>query len=902
MANFDADRNLLFGILALQIDFISPDQLVAGLNAWVLRKGDPLADVFEDQGVLSRSRRALLEPLVTEHLQTHGCDLRHELVEAAAEMSTRLLAAPMADPDLRAAMETITRPPSGSGPAGTGNATDHNGGRFPGPDAGGRYRIVRQHAKGGLGVVFLAHDTELNRQVALKEIQTHYADDLVSRARFLLEAEITGGLEHPGIVPVYGMGRYTDGRPYYAMRFIRGDSLKDAIEGFHEADQKPRRDSGERALELQKLLRRFLDVCEAVAYAHSRGVLHRDIKPGNVMVGLYGETLVVDWGLAKVVGRPEALAGTNDEITLRPFPSGGSSSTLPGSALGTPAYMSPEQAEGRLDDLSPASDVYSLGATLYCLLTGRAPFLDGNQALVLAHVAAGEFPRPRQVNPRVPAALEAVCRKAMALRPAQRYRTTMELAADIERWLADEPVSAYRAPLVQRIWRLVRRRPMAALVLPLFMVADFSVATYYQVSTRSYKFLMDHPEFMIFNGTIYALASCIYAGVILAQMTGALGAVLGVATFWSPIPALIRVKRGAIKGMVAGLLLSVPLTWFAYRYSTRLFLSPSFYDTPANEFLREAGRAVDAKKYWEAKSNFVHAIDLAPNDGELADVYAQRSRMWIGWRADYDAALADMSEAIRLRPRHSSYYLKRAAVFSERKDYDLAIRDLDDAIRLDPLDRKAYELRAQSRWLKKDFNGAIDEFGKMIRIESQDPRALAHIDWHVTLAHYINRGVAWERKTEYAKAIADYDQAILLARRDDPKLLKGWSWVSVAKAYRRRAWLLATCPDGTVRDGKRAVESATAACTIQKSKDSREDSRQFVVLAAAQAEAGEFDAASRSQATAIQLLKVRPVSYPRITDTWADDTDVVFQALDLHAMLKSYLERKAYRENQKPSE
>src|SRR5207245_1911041 len=143
----------------------------------------------------------------------------------------------------------------------------------------------------------------------LKEIQERHAAHPESRARFLLEARITGGLEHPGIVPVYGLGTYADGRPFYAMRFVQGDSLKEAVERFHR--EKATLPAGERTLRLRALLGRFVDVCNAVAYAHSRGVLHRDLKPGNVMLGKYGETLVVDWGLAKVVGQaePEAMEG-----------------------------------------------------------------------------------------------------------------------------------------------------------------------------------------------------------------------------------------------------------------------------------------------------------------------------------------------------------------------------------------------------------------------------------------------------------------------------------------------------------------------------------------------------------------------------------------------------------------
>ena len=177
---------------------------------------------------------------------------------------------------------------------------------------GRRFRILRPHARGGLGEVFVAQDEELHREVALKEIQERHADHPESRARFLLEAEITGGLEHPGIVPVYGLGQYADGRPFYAMRFIKGDSLKDAIERFHKEDAR-RRAASERSLELRKLLGRFVDVCDAIAYAHSRGVLHRDLKPGNVMLGKYGETLVVDWGLAKPVGGPADKDGEAEE-------------------------------------------------------------------------------------------------------------------------------------------------------------------------------------------------------------------------------------------------------------------------------------------------------------------------------------------------------------------------------------------------------------------------------------------------------------------------------------------------------------------------------------------------------------------------------------------------------------
>jgi serine/threonine protein kinase/tetratricopeptide (TPR) repeat protein len=453
MAAIAADRNLLFGLLALQNGLIDQVHLVAAFQAWTLDKARGLADHLVAHGDLDSEQCALLEALVAQHLKKHG-DAEKSLAAIPAGRSTRESLARLGEPDLGALIAQLSpgstlaeaEDPDRTSSYSVGTATSD----------GQRFRVLRPHAQGGLGAVFVALDTELHREVALKQILEQHADDPADRQRFLLEAEITGGLEHPGIIPVYGLGTYGDGRPYYAMRFIRGDSLKQAIEHFH-ADPALQTDPGRRSLELRKLLRRFLDVCNAMDYAHSRGVLHRDIKPGNVLAGEYGETLTVDWGLAKATGRSDPSSG---ERTLKPSSATGSAETLPGSALGTPAYMSPEQAAGNLDQLGPRSDVYSLGATLYCLLTGRPPFA-GDAVEVIPAVQKGEFPPPRAIDPAIDRALEAICLKAMALRSEDRYGSCRGLAEDIERWMADEPVSSWREPWSRRARRWARRHRQA---------------------------------------------------------------------------------------------------------------------------------------------------------------------------------------------------------------------------------------------------------------------------------------------------------------------------------------------------------------------------------------------------------------------------------------------------------
>ena len=318
------------------------------------------------------------------------------------------------------------------------------------------FRDLEFHAAGGLGEVFMALGEDLNRKVALKFLKKWRASDAESRRRFLMEAEITGRLEHPGIVPVYSLGQDNEGHPCYAMRFIRGETLEEEIHRFHESGGGP----SERSPGLRLLVKRLVSVCNAIAYAHSRGVLHRDIKPKNVMLDKYDETLVVDWGLARPFNRNEDARRSGEE-TLAPSSGTEGSGTPTIGPVGTPAYMSPEQAENDWEKLGPASDVYCLGTTLYAVLTGRAPFSGQSIGEVLEDVRRGNYTPPRQVNRAVPRPLDAICRKAMSLNPSDRYASALDLADDLDRWIADEPVSAYREPWHVRLARWGRRHRTA---------------------------------------------------------------------------------------------------------------------------------------------------------------------------------------------------------------------------------------------------------------------------------------------------------------------------------------------------------------------------------------------------------------------------------------------------------
>ena len=467
MDSRSADWHLLFGLLALQNGLISRGQLVSAFAKWTSDKSVALDEWLVADGAIDPQRRDILKQMVEFHVQNHGGDAQKSLMTLRGSdlPAAREDLEQLNDSDLHKSMAAIPdRDVFATAPPTVGIPTS----------SGGRFRILRPlpGAHGGMGEISVAKDEELGRQVALKQILSDKADHTVYRQKFQVEAEITGNLEHPGIVPVYGLGAGPDGRPYYAMRLVHGDNLSAKIQQFHERREDQR--ANYNSVEFHGLVDRLIDVAQAICYAHSRGVLHRDLKPGNILVGEYGETLVIDWGLARL---PQATGSESDGSIAQDridakspllIRSGSNvDATMQGQALGTVGYAPPEQLNGRIDLITERSDVYALGAILYQILVGSAPIGSQDKSAKLGDLIKqtieGRIKPPRQVGHSVPKSLSAICMKALQREPSERYESVTMFIQELERWKADQPVIAAPDSMADRLLRMARRYRTAAL-------------------------------------------------------------------------------------------------------------------------------------------------------------------------------------------------------------------------------------------------------------------------------------------------------------------------------------------------------------------------------------------------------------------------------------------------------
>lgn len=297
----------------------------------------------------------------------------------------------------------------------------------------GRYQLRRVHAMGGLGRVWQAWDAELGRDVAIKELRPDRSADPQMRARFLREAAIAGQLEHPGIVPIHELVEWPDSsRPFYSMRFVQGRTLGELAREFHSL----RLEGKTSCRSFLSLVNVYVSVCKTIAYAHSEDVIHRDLKGDNVVVGDFGEAVVLDWGLAKRIGESD-VDGEQESQGSSAIPETSPGLTLPGTVVGTPAYMAPEQANAAADTADFRTDVFGLGAILYEILTGQPPFTGKTVRDVLHEVLHNDPAPPKSVWLKVPDELDAICLRALEKQPSSRYESAADLAREVERWVSN---------------------------------------------------------------------------------------------------------------------------------------------------------------------------------------------------------------------------------------------------------------------------------------------------------------------------------------------------------------------------------------------------------------------------------------------------------------------------------
>jgi eukaryotic-like serine/threonine-protein kinase len=301
----------------------------------------------------------------------------------------------------------------------------------------GDYEIIRELARGGMGVVFEARQVSLNRKVALKMILAGQLANDTDVKRFYSEAQAAANLDHPGIVPIFEVGQH-DGQHYFSMGFVEGQSLSQRL--------------NEGALAAREAATLMATVADAIEYAHQCGVIHRDLKPGNILLDQKGNPRVTDFGLAKTIQGDSGLTGS-------------------GQILGTPSYMPPEQAGGRRGEVGPAADVYALGATLYCAVTGRPPFQAATAMDTVIQVLSGEPVPPGRLNPSIPRDLETICLKCLEKEPRERYPSAATLAADLRRFLAGEPIAALPSTRLGRAAKWARRKPTLAAAYTLALLA-----------------------------------------------------------------------------------------------------------------------------------------------------------------------------------------------------------------------------------------------------------------------------------------------------------------------------------------------------------------------------------------------------------------------------------------------
>jgi serine/threonine protein kinase/lipoprotein NlpI len=688
-----------------------------------------------------------------------------------------------------------------------------------------------------MGEVWLADDLRIGREVALKKLRKDHRE---LRGRFLAEAQIAGQLEHPGVVPVHDLGTDHEGGPFYVMKLVRGGTLRDAIEEYHDPgglSDVPKR------IQWLRLLEVFVDLCRTIGYAHSRGVLHRDLKPSNIVLGSYGETMVIDWGLAKsgdsldqeIVPSPQRGEGpgepTDGAMPIEgegPDRSPGSTdipsaatpvqvstrgsleATSPGALLGTPSYMAPEVAEGHLSEVDRKTDVYLLGGTLYEILTGDPPRRGSSKAEIIELARTAPPKRPRSVNPRISRALEAICLKAMARPRGQRYASAMDLADDVQRYLADEPVSAYPEGPLMRAWRWTKRhrrglaRAAAAMLMLGLAVFAFRLWSHETIRREAGEFRERADGIRFYAASVDPVAE--HAPYYDPERGEAAGyAALALASGWgaglSRLP-LSRTERNRFREDVYEVLLLLTQTrlhrsrepdtarellalthkwswlqlptrsWYRLRSEchtilgqaeeadrlARLANDPATPTTALDHFLQAEQHRIAAARsaYLQVAGGTIGLEEaVAEYKAALAEdpahywAHFQLGRCYASMGRQSDA-IAALDTCVALRPESPWSYSVRGLALALLGRFREAEGDLDHAIDLDPRFRPARLNRAVAYWLQKKHTDALADLSAVL--DAPKGEAL------VVAAYY--RGVISVEQGRLETALDDFSRVI----------------------------------------------------------------------------------------------------------------------------------------------
>ncbi|MGE0431727.1 MAG: tetratricopeptide repeat protein [Planctomycetota bacterium] len=751
-----------------------------------------------------------------------------------------------------------------------------------------RYRMLDEIGRGGIGVVRAAEDQALRRELAIKTL--HSADNPAARARFIEEAQITGQLQHPNIVPVHELGLDAQQRPYMAMKRVIGRTMRELI---REAHRRARISDSEANRQLRRLLDVFLKACDAVAFAHDRGVIHRDLKPENIMVGEFGEVLVVDWGLARPIGdgppseydvpdAPSATSsrglpnrrGTSTRVTSDRRGGGtqGASQsplTMDGAIVGTLSYMPPEQAAGMINALDEGADIYALGGILYCILTDSAPF-DPDDPELMVNVVDNRLEPPRERAPDafVPRELQAVVLKAMARRRRMRYHRVSELREDIERWLDGQTIGAADYTTWQRLIKWAGRHRTAVLggastlavavvgvIIAILLSAEAATQRVRAEAERNEAQLRELAQ----NGQLDALKAKLGVGLTF-QRDAAIDAFN---KRWEEAKA-----AGQTQEQFFGEFTPREVQDYIARFQALLDASATYgrqFHTATDTFYLGLLCAIGTHEHQKAIDWYTKTIELEPTHDKAWNNRALE-RIATG---DLKGAIDDLTRLIELQPGDALAWSNRAAAYSRDNQLQRALADIDHALSLDRQSAGAWLNRAVVKHALKDDAGALADLTESLRLDPAVPsawfqRAMIHKDagnlaaavddFTQCIAHpardvdnvipvaRFERGKLRRRQGDVAGAIDDFTRALEREPAADPLIARALIWRQLGFA------------DATIAD----MEAAEALLKAPNPTMTEDIGVMHVERGSKRAESGDLRGAIADFGEAIRRLATRP--------------------------------------------